>query len=285
MRTIAHISDLHFGAHDRTIVDDLLSSLAAQRPDVVVISGDLTQRARTEQFLEARRFLDAVGRPLLVVPGNHDIPLYNVFRRLAVPRRSYRKHIVPVAIPEAFYSDEKIAILGLDTVRRLKWKEGRVSFEQMARIQTLLGALPPHIWKIVVTHHPIALAAEGPSSPMAARANLTWPTLAKAQVHLALSGHHHYAVSGEGAVDLAAQRSILAIHAGTAVSTRTRAAQKNSYNLIALEPPRAMVQIMEWRSGSGFGESHHAAYVLDGNRWRAANGLAHGAPPSRLSSI
>src|SRR5690242_14627277 len=105
MRTIAQISDLHFGREIGAVIESLLVSLAQHGPDLVVVSGDLTQRARMSEFTQARRFLDRIAEPKLVVPGNHDLPLYNIAARLVRPLRNYNRFIAPVGQPEAFYND------------------------------------------------------------------------------------------------------------------------------------------------------------------------------------
>src|SRR6185436_20863838 len=120
---------------DPAVVEALLASLAAQAPDLVAICGDLTQRARQAEFIEARRFLDRIVPPKLVVPGNHDVPLYGLHRRLLAPFAKYDRHITPAGVG-AFYCDAEIAVLGLNTARRLTFKNGRVSHEQMAGIRT-----------------------------------------------------------------------------------------------------------------------------------------------------
>ena len=271
MRTIAHLSDLHFGRHDPKVVDGLLASLAAHKPDVVVITGDLTQRARSSEFIEARRFLERIAQPRLVIPGNHDMPLYNVFRRLQKPFRRYNRYIEPSGLPHCFYRDDEIAVLGLNTARRLKWKEGRVSLTQMARIQAMLGSVSASIFKIVATHHPLA-EADSARAGVAARARLALHAIAASKVHVLLSGHHHHALSGEGAIDMALNHSVLVISAGTAVSTRLRGDQANSYNLISAKPPHLSVGIMEWRSGRGFKQAGLESYVLNENSWRSVRG-------------
>src|SRR5690242_8777714 len=81
MRTILHLSDLHFGRTDPALIDPLLAAAREIAPDVVVVSGDLTQRARRAEFAAARAFLDALPSPQIVIPGNHDVPLYDVFSR------------------------------------------------------------------------------------------------------------------------------------------------------------------------------------------------------------
>src|SRR6185369_12841939 len=93
MRTLAHLSDLHFGRVDSAILNPLVKTIQALKPDLVAVSGDLTQSARSEQFKEAREFLDALPSPQIVVPGNHDVPLHNVFARFATPFENYRRWI------------------------------------------------------------------------------------------------------------------------------------------------------------------------------------------------
>src|SRR6185437_1430701 len=89
MRLVAHISDLHFGRHDTAIVDALIAQFGEMRPHLVVLSGDLTQRARSAEFAQAKKFIDRIGAPVVIVPGNHDIPLYNVMRRFFSPLEKY----------------------------------------------------------------------------------------------------------------------------------------------------------------------------------------------------
>src|ERR1051326_5539169 len=113
MRTLAHISDLPFGRTDAAVLEGLQASVAAANPDIVVVSGDLTQRARSHQFAEARDFLEALPKPQIVVPGNHDVPLRNVLARWLTPFRNYRKYISQHLEPH--YRDEEIAVIGINT--------------------------------------------------------------------------------------------------------------------------------------------------------------------------
>ncbi|MGB9178581.1 MAG: metallophosphoesterase, partial [Pyrinomonadaceae bacterium] len=125
MRTIVHLSDLHFGRVDYSVVKPLIEHVKEAKPDLVAVSGDLTQRARTAQFKEAREFLDALPQPQIIVPGNHDVPLHNVFARFLQPLDKYRRHITDDLEP--FYADEEIAVLGLNTARSLTIKYGRIN--------------------------------------------------------------------------------------------------------------------------------------------------------------
>ncbi len=261
MRRIAHISDLHFGRHDPRKVEALLRSLAESRPDLVAVSGDLTQRARESEFAQARHFLERIGRPVLVVPGNHDVPLYDVRRRFFKPFTKFNRHIAPAGVEDCIYTDEEMVVLGLNTARRLTWKNGRVSSDQMAHIRQIFSHLPAGIWKVLVTHHPIASAHGEARVELAGRAVLALRELVACGVHLLLSGHHHRPVSGEAHAELVLNGSVLVVHAGTAVSTRTRGLDGNSYNLIRLEPGSVVVKVMAW-SEDGFKEIQETRYAV-----------------------
>src|SRR3712207_3725723 len=138
MRKLVHLSDLHFGRIDYRVLDPLVADVGAAGPDLVVVSGDLTQRARRAQFKEARRFLDALPSPQIVVPGNHDVPLYDVFRRFLRPLEGFRRYISDDLEP--FYADEEVAVLGVNTARSLTIKHGRINERQVARIRQFMCA-------------------------------------------------------------------------------------------------------------------------------------------------
>lgn len=108
MRTIAQMSDLHFGRHDPTVMEDLLTSVNDNRPDLVALSGDFTQRARHAEFAEARRFLDRISQPKLVVPGNHDVPLYNMFARFLAPFAKYDHYVLRSAPPPVSFTTTRL---------------------------------------------------------------------------------------------------------------------------------------------------------------------------------
>ena len=143
MARIAHLSDVHFGAHDPVVVGVRRGLARRARPDLVVISGDFTQRARVEQYREAGAFLDrleAAGLKTLGVPGNHDIPLYDVVRRFARPLDRYRRYIDDDLCP--WFESERLAVLGINTARSLTFKNGRINREQMALIRKCFRDVP-----------------------------------------------------------------------------------------------------------------------------------------------
>src|SRR5471032_2619112 len=168
MRTIVHLSDLHFGRVDQQLLRPLQQLVDRLAPDVVVVSGDLTQRAKTEEFKAARAFLDTLPGPQIVVPGNHDIPLYNVASRFLAPLRKYTRYVTLDLTPE--YVDEEIAVLGINTARSLTFKDGRVNREQIAQIGTRLVALSPALTRIIVSHHPFDLPDQLGEDNLVARA-------------------------------------------------------------------------------------------------------------------
>src|SRR5215216_1335726 len=120
MRTLVHLSDLHFNRINGSVIAPLIERVRGIKPDLVAVSGDLTQRARSAQFKEARRFLDALPRPQIVVPGNHDVPMYNLFARFFKPLTKYQRYITNDLEP--FYFDGEIAVLGINTARSLTIK-------------------------------------------------------------------------------------------------------------------------------------------------------------------
>src|SRR5205823_6136985 len=115
MRTFAHISDLHFGRHDENVVEDLLASLDHHHPDLVVVSGDFTQRARRSEFALASSFLARIAAPKLIVPGNHDVPLYDIVSRFLTPLSKYHRYVASAGVPGSAFADDEIAILGVNS--------------------------------------------------------------------------------------------------------------------------------------------------------------------------
>ena len=249
MRVIAHISDLHFGRVDQKIVASLGAQITASKPDLIAVSGDLTQRARVPEFRAARAFLDSFPQPKVIVPGNHDVPLFHLFDRALRPLTKYREYISADLQP--YYSDEEIAVLGINTARSLVHKAGRINRRQVENACARFKELSPDVVRIVVTHHPLDLPDHHPPSHLVGRAQMAMAGFAGCRVDLFLSGHLHvghtlgttprYAIPGYSAV---------VVHAGTAASTRTRS-EPNSWNLIRIENRRITVERLTWLSEDG----------------------------------
>ena len=156
MTRIAHLSDLHFGANDAKIVAATEAWLQKRRPDLVIISGDFTQRARISQFREASAYinrLQSAGLKVLTIPGNHDVPLYDVVRRFAAPLDRYKRFITNDLTP--WFEDDDVAVLGINTARSLTIKDGRINHRQIDLMQKRFGATSDQKTRILVTHHPL----------------------------------------------------------------------------------------------------------------------------------
>jgi 3',5'-cyclic AMP phosphodiesterase CpdA len=267
VRSLVHLSDLHFGRTDPAVLEPLARRVRELRPDVVVVSGDLTQRARTAQFEEARRFLDGLPRPQVVVPGNHDVPLYNLLQRFFAPLEKFRRIISPDLEP--MHLDEEIAVLGINTARSAVFKGGRVSEAQIERVRSRLCDLGERISKILVTHHPFDLPAGGDERHIVGRARQAIHAFAGCGADLILSGHLHSSHAGDaGARHGLEAGAPLVVQAGTATSTRGRG-EANSFNAVYVEPGRARIDRHAWAPDkAAFTLAGSEQFERSGPRWR-----------------
>ena len=236
MRTLVQISDLHFGRVDPSLLDPLAAAVNAAAPDVVVVSGDLTQRARNAQFRAARAFLDRLPMPQVVIPGNHDVPLYDVVRRFFAPLARFRRHIERDPMP--FFRDDQVAVLGINSARSLTFKGGRINREQIDTVRARFAELDPAVIRVLVTHHPFELPPDGDEDDLIGRGALAMQAFAECGVDLLLSGHLHRSHSGSTTRYRIENYAALVVQAGTATSTRGRG-ETNAFNVIRIERPRA----------------------------------------------
>ena len=279
MARFLHLSDLHFGAHDPRLVEAVERRVDEVKPDLVVISGDFTQRARTEQFKEACAFLTrlkSAGHEVLGVPGNHDVPLYDVLRRFLSPLTRYRRFIDDELCP--FIELNDAAVLGINTARSMTFKDGRINEEQVAHIRATFARTKAENPRILVTHHPMfALpVGDGPELGKAVgRQELALDAIAEAGVDLLLAGHNHRA-SIHHASDLVTRAgSALVIQAGTATSTRLRD-EEQSFNLIETAPDDVTVAVQAW-DGHGYASLDAQRYKRVEGAWKLAPGVTDGA--------
>ena len=283
MKIIAHISDPHFGRDIPEVAQGLLdelNGLTAPKPSLIAISGDLTQRARRSQFREARAWLDRLTAPYLVVPGNHDIPLYDVFHRFLAPMRRYRKYISRDLTP--FYEDDEMVVCGLTTAHGFTIKDGIIPPDQLATVCARF-ALHPKRWKLLVAHHPFVIPRQVPEDFLVDGASAAIPRLVDVRVDLILTGHLH--VSYSHAPDAAGYRnedhSVLGVNAGTCVSSRHRG-EPNSYNRLEINGDTISIVNRQW-NGTQFVDGPEKAY----RHGRGADRLvkvAETAPPPLTST-
>jgi 3',5'-cyclic AMP phosphodiesterase CpdA len=266
MRRIAHLSDLHFGAADPALVEAAVRAVNDAEPHLVVVSGDLTQRARSSQFRDARAFLDRLARPQIVVPGNHDVPLWNVIARGWTPLVKYRRIVGEDLTP--FYADAEIAVLGLNTARSFTIKDGRLNREQLAAARTHFARAAPEAVKIVVTHHPFDQPEAERSGDIIGRAQLAIAAFTTLGVDLILSGHLHVTRTGPSTTRYPGSGALL-VQAGTATSIRRRG-EVNSFNLIEIEYGSALIRRLDWDARRGrFVEAAFERFRKAGKAWAA----------------
>jgi 3',5'-cyclic AMP phosphodiesterase CpdA len=268
MARLVQLSDLHFGAHDPRLVEAVERKADALKPDLIVISGDFTQRARTEQFKEACRFLERLreaGHEVIGVPGNHDVPLYDVLRRFLSPLARYRRYIDDTLCP--FIELPGVVVLGINTARSLTFKDGRISHEQIRFIRETFARIESAVVRVLVTHHPLFAIPVGDQIERAVgRQELALDAIEEAGVDLLLAGHAHHA-STHHASDLVTRAGgALVIQAGTATSTRLRE-QDQSFNVIEVEDGSVTVTVESW-GGNAFQAADAQRYERRGGRWR-----------------
>lgn len=268
MARLAHLSDLHFGAHDERLVDAAKRSIDDLGPDLIVISGDFTQRARTEQFQEACRFLESLresGHEVLGVPGNHDVPLYDVLRRFLSPLTRYRRYIDETLCP--FIEIPGVAVLGINTARSLTFKEGRISESQIEFIRETFLRVDPDAVRVLVTHHPLFAIPVGAELEHAiGRQELALDAIEEAGVDLLLAGHAHHASTHHASDLVTRSGGALVIQAGTATSTRVRE-QEQSFNTIDIDGGCVAVTVNNW-DGENYRPAEPQRYEYRDGHWR-----------------
>lgn len=265
MRRILHLSDLHFGRINPLLIDPLLKTVKEIEPDLVAISGDLTQRARSHQFQQARAFLDALPKPQIVVPGNHDIPLHNLFARFFEPLTKYKRHITTDLQP--IYEDDELVIVGVNTARSSVFKGGRINRSQVDRLREKFCSLGRGVVKAVVTHHPFDLPEGHNQGDLVGRARMAMTSLADCGADLFLAGHLHISHTGHTRRYNIDGHLALVVQAGTATSTRERG-EANSFNLLHIAYPEISVEKFVWDTATtSFTVSTREQFKQVGEGW------------------
>jgi 3',5'-cyclic AMP phosphodiesterase CpdA len=227
MSVLLQISDTHFGTEQLPVVEALLALAERQRPDVCVLSGDITQRARPAQFRAAKVFVDRLGAPVLAIPGNHDIPLFDLRARLTRP---YARYAVAFGTDlEPVHASPDLLVIGVNTTRAWRHKNGEVSAAQIDRVARRLSAASPGQLRVVVVHQPAAVTEARDRSDLLRGHAAALRAWSAAGADLVLGGHIHlpYTLAQHGLA-----RRLWVVQAGTAVSSRTRPGVPNSVHIL-----------------------------------------------------
>ncbi len=277
MRTILHVSDLHFGPPHRPEQAAALLDLAAERrPSLVIVSGDLTQRAKPRQFREARAFVDRLASPSLVVPGNHDVPMFRFWERLLDPYGAYRRHFS--AELEPIFRDEDLLAVGINSAFNWTIKDGRITLARLLEVGRLFGEAPRELFKVAVVHHHVIPPPNFGTQRVLINAYEAMDVFSSVGVDLILSGHLHRAYIGNSEEFYPKGRPpVVIVHSGTTTSSRGRGGERdqNSCNWIRVEDESMVVSHLRWEpSWRRFSEHSRHWYPRQGRAPYSLEGLA-----------
>ena len=239
--SMLQISDLHFGPpYVERVGEALLRIAPTLECDVIVASGDFTQRAKREQFEQARDYLRRLpDLPQIVIPGNHDVALYRVFERLFRPYDLYKEYISPEL--DSIHRFEKAFVVALNsTAPRTAISNGWISLEQLEYCQRAFAEATPGQARIVIAHHHFAPAPDYERTEVMPRAKRALDCFARLKVDVIMGGHLHRAYIGNS-LDVYAgadrEHGITIVQCGTTTSRRGRGREreKNSFNYIRVD--------------------------------------------------
>jgi 3',5'-cyclic AMP phosphodiesterase CpdA len=242
---VLHVSDLHLGTEQEPVVQSLRELARELRPDLLLVSGDITQRARSAQFARAAALVRELGAArVLAIPGNHDVPLFNVAARALDPYAGYRRYFGRELEPRFETAD--CLVLGVKTTRRYRHVDGEISAAQRARVAAQLRSASPAQLRLVMLHQPIAVPRPTEEHNVVRGRDEAVRDWAEAGADLILSGHIHLPFVLPLHESFSLPRSVWAVSAGTAISSRTRHDAGNSLNVIRTLPtPRTSI-VQQW---------------------------------------
>ncbi|MBY0138114.1 metallophosphoesterase family protein [Paracoccus yeei] len=262
MTRLVHLSDLHFGFDRTALIEPLLDRVNRAGADLVVVTGDLTHRARSAQFAQAAAFLRRIEVPLIAVPGNHDIPLYKLADRMMKPYRRYRRIIAQNMEPVGHVG--QVRVQGINSVDPMAWQRGVISAAQMRRV---VEGIDPDCVNIVALHHPMQQRPEVDKQLMrGAREAMALFELQGVQV--VLSGHLH--IWSAGAFLPPEGRSVLQIQGGTALCARLDDRQ-NEFAVLDFQGPDLLIERhVAPMDEPGFRPPEHLRFTRRDRRWHRA---------------
>ena len=237
MTTLLHISDTHFGTEQAPVVEALAALAADLSPDLLVLSGDITQRARASQFAAARRFVDRLALPFVSIPGNHDLTVLNPLTRLLAPYTGYCRAFGEVLEP--VHESDNLLVQCVKTTRWWRHVEGEVSAAQVERVAARLHRARPEQLRVVVVHQPLHVEGEAEAKHLLRGRDAALSRWAEAGADVVLGGHIHLPYVAELTPQGANGARIVVAQAGTALSSRLRRGMPNSVNVIRHDASQA----------------------------------------------
>lgn len=261
MTRIAHLTDLHFGFHRADLVEPLLERLNAAQADLVVVTGDVTHRARGDQYAQAAAFLAQIHAPLMVIPGNHDVPLYNLAVRFLSPWCGFRRAMGGDLSPTRQVGPARV--LSLNSVDPFAVQRGVIRDGEIRRLE---GSLDPQAMNIVALHHPLEHLAQV-DKELSRRAPEALARLERAGAQVVLSGHLHVWATG-AMLDQTAHPGVLQVQGGTALCGRLSDRQ-NEFAVLQTEGPLLTIERHIAPMGKAFGPPEHEYFSRESGIWVA----------------
>jgi 3',5'-cyclic AMP phosphodiesterase CpdA len=254
MRRVVQISDLHFGNNDPSLLQPLREAIWRIQPNLLIICGDLAEHASSQEFQQARDFLESLPKPQIVVPGNHDLPFYNLVSRGTIGLSRYRRFVTTDTHPR--WEDDEMVVIGANTSRLWPIRGGSLSSLQLERLASEFAAVPEGKMRLLVTHHPFDLPGTQDRHLIVSHAKRSIQRLAPL-VDILLAGHIHISSMGSTATRYkTAGHALVFVQAGTAVSRRDKG-EVNSFNALQLyghdaQKKTAVVETWTWRKEQGY---------------------------------
>jgi 3',5'-cyclic AMP phosphodiesterase CpdA len=284
MSTIVHLSDPHFGTEIPRVEQAVRRVVSSLSPELVVLSGDITQRARKSQFVAAQRFVAALDVPrVVVIAGNHDIPLFNLWARAFSPYRNFRRAFGEELSPS--YESDDLLVVCTKTTRRRRHKHGELSRRQIDAVGERLARARPQQLRVVVTHQPLSVTRETDVRNLVRGNEAAIHAWAKAGLDVALGGHIHLPYIQPLMAKYGLERPVWAVQAGTALSHRIREGIPNSLNVIR-NAARVRCEVERWDYDAvkaEFAQAGQVELVLD--QAGRSDGLASETPRHESWSV
>lgn len=279
MTRLVHLTDLHFGCEREELVAPLGDAVRASRAEFLVVTGDLTHRGRPEQFRRAMAFLTATGLPYVAMPGNHDVPLYNLFLRLQAPFRNWRRGVS--AATGGTRDTGSVRVHAVNTADPYRWRRGRLREDELKRVMGALGPATQKGWvNVLACHHPME-EPPGYQRGETKGAFAALPLLAERGLHVVLSGHLHHWEIGLG-VSVKTPRPVLLVQTGTALCARPGESE-HGYSVLDIEANR--VAVTPWmvnEATASFAPRTARVFERSEGGWRPA---PQGMHPGRARSV